>query len=169
MDITPLEMEIVEADKDELYEILTRDKTKAFFNTGERGHWAIMLMIKTMEQDVPERWHVWGVKVQVAIRMHHVSKRDSEQGVISDEQLNLWERGDSNGARRAVPFLRELQPAERPLAVAEANTRMGMHGGWNFSGSVWEAVKSIKEGRGTPCLDANREMLEAEHKVERIS
>lgn len=76
------------------------------------------------------------------------------ESVITDEQLDEWENQTTHrGNRAAAPILRELTPGQRPVAIAEAHTRMNLSAGWNYSGAIWQAVQDLKAGR-TPSLDA---------------
>lgn len=81
-----------------------------------------------------------------------VTDRDRAAGVISDELLDIWERGMHRGHSNAVPVLRPLDPAMRRAVVEEAHVYANTHEGWNFSSAVWEAAKNVPAGR-TPGAD----------------
>lgn len=154
MDIEAFEAKLIEADGEELVAMLRSDDAKAMAKSGKAGYWGIDLLIRTMDQDKPEHAIVWARKVRLSIKLDRVSRRDSADGLISDEQLDLWEENTGNvGYSRAAAHLRPIGPEARPRLVMEANTRMGMHAGWNFSSAVWQAAKDFREGVGTPCLD----------------
>lgn len=82
--------------------------------------------------------------------------------VITDAQLDEWEAQTVHkGNRAAAPILRELTPAQRTVAIAEAHTRLNMSPGWIYSGAIWQAVKDLKAGR-TPSLDSAAEYRKRE-------
>jgi hypothetical protein len=78
--------------------------------------------------------------------------------IITNETLDEWEKGASRGYAKSVPTLRPLSPVLRAVAVEEANVRMAVSPGWNFSGAVGQAVSDLKRGQ-TPCLDQARELM----------
>lgn len=150
---TTFDDKVIAAEGEELVALLCSDEATEACKSGRAGYWGIDLLIRTMKQDKPEHSVVWAKKVQLSIKLDRVSRRDSADSLISDEQLDLWEENVSNkGYSVAADFLRPLAPELRPTAVLEANTRMGLQPGWNFSGAVWQAVKDMGQGR-TPCLD----------------
>lgn len=150
---TTFDDKVIAAEGEELVALLRSDEATEACKSGRAGYWGIDLLIRTMKQDKPEYATVWAKKVQLSVKLDRVSRRDSADSLISDEQLDLWEENVSNkGYSAAADFLRPLAPELRPTAVLEANTRMGLQPGWNFSGAVWQAVKDMGQGR-TPCLD----------------
>lgn len=78
---------------------------------------------------------------------------DSDAGVISDEQLDLWAAGPHRGEANSVRALRPLSPELRYLAAQEARALESTTPGYTMSSAMWAAARSVQEGR-TPGLDA---------------
>lgn len=87
-----------------------------------------------------------------------------DQDQITDQELDRWANNGSLGERKSAPFLRPLTPEQRRTAVREANVRMHMSPGWNFSGAVSQAAKDVTDGQ-TPCLDRAAAEREREQKL----
>jgi hypothetical protein len=85
---------------------------------------------------------------RLAEELAEVQDRDRAAGVISDEQLDLWEAGRAGwGYRNSVEALRPVDPAMRPAVMREARVFMNTTPGWNLSGAVWEAARNVPKGR----------------------
>lgn len=78
--------------------------------------------------------------------------------IITDAQLDEWAAGHHKGRANSVDYLRPLTPAQRALAVHDANCRMNIAPGHTFSSAVYASARDVAAGR-TPYLDENARLM----------